>query len=417
MTYNSSNYKYQIFGSQGTAFQHKWKGTSLAHAPNKETTQQIIHCARLVVQENKENITIIIFPDISWHENQTPYAPIYPNTLVIAYLQPNTLTYEMPLKPNEQYTEPLATYIICILYKDHEFISPNFKTKFQYILNIHLETYTTYTDNPNTTPTNTKVYISAQWTHTSTNIQNNIEIRLTLETPPCPLNNILPQLKFSTNNDYTDGSYIPPKPQEHKKPSDIAGYSIYKKEKNIKSTYKLLGLQNILRAELTAIYDTIKLTNANTEPTYIFTDSLNSIYLINTQLRHLTLQNNHLDKLLLQEITKYKKNKQSPLSIYKVRAHKNILGNEEADKLVKKGTELEIVSITEQYHNGHTNPYRLHRDEPYQHGHPFKDPIKNYQKYLEKRELSQQKEIAKKFPYIHKWINNVEIELDDSNYF
>jgi hypothetical protein len=108
-----------------------------------------------------------------------------------------------------------------------------------------------------------------------------------------------PQFKFPTDNYYTNRSYTPPKPQELKKPSDIAGYSIYNKEKNIKLVYKLPGLQNTLRAKLTTIYNTIKLTNANTEPTYIFTDSFNSIYLISTQLRHPTLQNNHPDKLLL----------------------------------------------------------------------------------------------------------------------
>jgi hypothetical protein len=91
----------------------------------------------------------------------------------------------------------------------------------------------------------------------------------------------------------------------------------------------------------------LKLTNTNTKPTYIFTDSLNSIYLVNTQLRHPTLQNYHLDKLLLQEVIKYIKDKQSLPFIHKTRAHKSILGDEEANKLTKKRVELETVVIIE----------------------------------------------------------------------
>ena len=172
---------------------------------------------------------------------------------------------------------------------------------------------------------------------------------------------------------------------------------------------------NILQAKLTAIYDTIKLAKTNIDPTYIFIDSLNSIFLINMQLRHSSFQINHPNKLMLQEIITHIKNKQSPLYIHKVKAHKNILGNEEVDKLARKRSELETTSITKQYHNAHTSPYWLLKAEPYQYDHPFKDPIRSYQKYLEKRELKKQKEIATKLPYIDKWINNKEIELNDSN--
>jgi hypothetical protein len=76
--------------------------------------------------------------------------------------------------------------------------------------------------------------------------------------------------------------------------------------------------------ELTAIHDTIKLIFRDAEATYIFIDSLNSIYLINIQLRYLTSQNNHPDKLLLQEIDQTCKKKISPLYIHKVKEHKGI---------------------------------------------------------------------------------------------
>jgi hypothetical protein len=55
----------------------------------------------------------------------------------------------------------------------------------------------------------------------------------------------------------------------------------------------------------------------------------------------------------------------------------------------------------------------LHRAKPYQYGHPFKDPIRNYQKYLEDRKLKQQKAITKKYKHIDNWINNKEIDLED----
>jgi ribonuclease HI len=97
-------------------------------------------------------------------------------------------------------------------------------------------------------------------------------------------------------------------------------------------------------------------------------------------LKHQTSQNNHPDKLLLQEITKYTKSKISTLHIRKVKVHINILGNKEGDKLAKKGAQRKTTLITEQYQNAHPSPYWLHKAEPYQHGHPFKDPIKNYQK-------------------------------------
>ena len=42
----------KIFGSLGTAFQHKWTGTGYAHPHNEETTLQAIHCARLAAKHD-----------------------------------------------------------------------------------------------------------------------------------------------------------------------------------------------------------------------------------------------------------------------------------------------------------------------------------------------------------------------------
>jgi hypothetical protein len=94
---------------------------------------------------------------------------------------------------------------------------------------------------------------------------------------------------------------IPPT-EELEKPSDFVGYGIYDKDKNTKISIRFPGLQNILRAKLTAIHDTLELTTTDPDPTYIFTNNLNSIYLMYMQLRLSTTRNNHFHKLLLKKL-------------------------------------------------------------------------------------------------------------------
>jgi hypothetical protein len=53
----------------------------------------------------------------------------------------------------------------------------------------------------------------------------------------------------------------------------------------------------------------------------------------------------------------------------------NIIGNEEADKLTKKGMEGETIPITKHYQNTHTSPYWLHRAKPYHMGTLSKTPL------------------------------------------
>jgi ribonuclease HI len=106
----------------------------------------------------------------------------------------------------------------------------------------------------------------------------------------------------------------------------------------------VIGLQNILRAEILAIHHTLFILNQEfpQELAHIFTDSLNSLYLINTQIKHPTQQNNHPDKTILALIVKLLKDRVSPTTLYKVRAHTNIIGNEEADKLAKEGSKIDL---------------------------------------------------------------------------
>jgi ribonuclease HI len=174
---------------------------------------------------------------------------------------------------------------------------------------------------------------------------------------PYPINrsqNIPPQLpNFSQNLHqkfpppycyYTDGSLTPPKKlSENIWEPARAGYGIWNPLLKINISRRLIGLQNILTVEISAIYHTLLILDQEFphEPAHIFTDSLNSLYLINTQIKHPTQQNNHSDKTILALIVKLLKNYIAPIALHKVRAHTNIKGNEEADKLAKEGSKID----------------------------------------------------------------------------
>jgi ribonuclease HI len=143
---------------------------------------------------------------------------------------------------------------------------------------------------------------------------------------------------------YTNGSFTPPKKlSENIWEPARAGYGIWNPLLKINTSRRLIGLQNILRAEISAIYHTLLILNQEfpQEPAHIFTDSLNSLYLINTQIKHLTQQNNHPDKTILALIVKLLKDRVATTTLHKVRAHTNIIGNEEADKLAKEGSKID----------------------------------------------------------------------------
>ena len=50
-------------------------------------------------------------------------------------------------------------------------------------------------------------------------------------------------------------------------------------------------------------------------------------------------------------------NRTQPITLYKVRAHVNVDGNEKADKLAKYGLELEYRIATHPYEHAHATPY------------------------------------------------------------
>jgi ribonuclease HI len=143
---------------------------------------------------------------------------------------------------------------------------------------------------------------------------------------------------------YTNGSFIPPKKlSENIWEPTRAGYGIWNPFLKINISRRLIGLQNILRVEISAICHILLILNHEfpQEPAHIFIDSLNSLYLINTQIKHPTQQNNHPDKTILALIIKLLKDHVAPTILHEVRAHTNIIGNEEADKLAKEGSKID----------------------------------------------------------------------------
>ena len=101
-------------------------------------------------------------------------------------------------------------------------------------------------------------------------------------------NNLLP-LKFPNKYSYyTNGSlYLPKVNKDGIFTSKRASYGIFNLTKDLHISEQLIRLQNILRVELMAIHTIVNLniSKYSDEPIYIFIDSLNSQYFINTKLK------------------------------------------------------------------------------------------------------------------------------------
>ena len=72
------------------------------------------------------------------------------------------------------------------------------------------------------------------------------------------------------------------------------------------------------------------------EPAHIFIDYLYGLYIIKTEIKHLTLHNNHPDKTILQEIVELLQQRTQPTTLYKIQVYANIKGNEKQTNLLKK---------------------------------------------------------------------------------
>ena len=217
--------------------------------------------------------------------------------------------------------------------------------------------------------------------------------------------------------------FIPPKQDDdgHWKKEKV-GYGIYNPTKpEIQISKRLPGLQTSFRAELMAIHETLKLitTKYPNEPAHIFTDCLNCLYVLNTQLKHPTQHNNHADKTILTSMVEMLKSRTQPTTIYKVKAHANIDGNEQADQLAKDGTKKEYRFATKPYEFAHTTPYYFQKDTwPGPRKRPDKGPVRCLETYITKYDRENNLEImAEQFPNINKWTMNPDIDNELSNDF
>ena len=312
---------------------------------------------------------------------------------------------------NKPRVEPSTIHILCVHHSNNNIGNiKKINTLTAIFNNLHIPQVHTQIAPP--TPPNILINKSKKWNalaYPTTNLPQNDGI------PPLPIYENNKSLKFPPQYCYyRDGSFLPSQQIDDKWTREKAGYGIYNQYKNLELAVRLPGLQNIFRAELMAIHATLKIINDEypNEPAHIFTDCLNGLYVIKTQIKHPTMYNNHLDKTILQEIVKLLQQRTQPTTLYKVRAHANILGNEKANELAKEGREKEHIDAINPHQFAHSTPYYYQKDwwhsmDETQDRGPIrfleKHIIKHYRKYnLEV--------ITTKFPNIDKWIANEDID-------
>ena len=168
-----------------------------------------------------------------------------------------------------------------------------------------------------------------------------------------------------------------------------------------------------------AIHATLKIINEEypNELAHICTNYLNGLYVIKTQIKHLTLHNNHPDKSILQEIIELLQQKTQPTTLYKVQAQDNIKGNEKVDERAKEGRENEHTNAINPHEFAHSIPYYYQKDWWHSMDETLdKGPIRFLEKYIIKYDRKYNlKVIATEFPNIDKWIANENIDNELSN--
>ena len=170
-----------------------------------------------------------------------------------------------------------------------------------------------------------------------------------------------------------------------------------------------------------AIHTTLKTINDEypNEPAHIFTNCLNGLYIIKTQIKHPTLHNNHPDKIMLQEIVNFLQQRTQPTTLYKIRAHANIEGNEKTNELAKEGKEKEHTNAMNPHEFAHSTLYYYQKDWWHSMEEtPEKGPIRFLEKHIIKYDRKYNLEvIAIKFPNIDKWITNDNIDVLSNEYW
>ena len=110
-------------------------------------------------------------------------------------------------------------------------------------------------------------------------------------------------------------------------------------------------------------------------------------------------------------------NRSQPITLYKVRAHVNIDGNEQADKLAKEWLDLTHKSATHPDEHAHATPYYYEKDEwPSTIDTPDKGPVRFLEKQIKKCDrINNLESMATQTPDICKWIGSGDIDKELSN--
>jgi ribonuclease HI len=343
------------------------------------------------------------------------------DTHIIAHFAANTIIYEEPIIPpklNITRKEVSTLRIFCIHHQNYHVGTYEQMKQLTDIAN-NLQVSQIHTQIAPPTPLNTTVNPSKRWdksNYPKATTNNNIPI------PQLPNYQTNLPLKFHPQfSYYTYGFFMKPKeinPGEWRR--ERAGYGIYN-PKGLNISKRLHGLQIILRAEMIAIHKTLRIINTlyPNEPAYIFTDSLNVSYLLNTQIKHPTLHNSHPDQITLADMVQLLQNRTQPITLYKVRAHVNIDGNEQADKLAKEGLELDHRNAMYPYEHAHATPYYCQKDVWASMADvPDKGPVRFLEKQIIKYDRENNLEnLAAITPNTYKWTGNVDIDKELSNEF
>ena len=254
-----------------------------------------------------------------------------------------------------------------------------------------------------------------------------------LDYPNIPANNQIPipqlpnyqtilPLKFHPQfSYYTDGAFKPPKeigPSEWLR--ERAGYDIYS-PKGLNIPKRLWGHQNILGAKMMVIHKTLRIINTQfpNKPAYIFTDCLNVLYLLNTQIKHPTLHNSHPDQNTLASMVELLQQRTQPISLYKVKAHINFYGNKAADTLAKQGLLIAHRNAEQSNKYAHATPYYYQKENwPSRIDVLDKRRVRILEKQIKKYDRENNLEIiAIQTPNICKWTGNADVDNELSNEF
>jgi ribonuclease HI len=199
-----------------------------------------------------------------------------------------------------------------------------------------------------------------------------------------------------------------------------ARYGTYS-PKGLNISKRVHGHQNILRAEMIAIHRILRIINTlyPNKPAYIFIDSLNVLYLLNTQIKHPTLHNSHTDQITLATMVQLLQNRTQPITLYKIRAHVNNDSNEQADKLAKEGLELKHIIAIHQYEHAHATPYNYQKNVL---ASMTDVHDKGLVRFLEKQIIKYDREnnlenMATQTPNTYKWTGNADKNKEFSNEF